>query len=140
MCARRKELPVPQREEIVASFEDGTLHNCDFGHADHLFVIWSLVRSHGTLGGLARFEAGIKKVTAAAGVPEKYHATVTHALAILVGERVAGSPDASWEDFVAGNGELLEWPSPILASLYSAEMLDSPAAREHFMLPGFGVE
>lgn len=128
-----------QREEIVASFEDGTLHTCDFSHADHLFVVWSLVKSHGTLGGLARFEAGIKKVTAAAGVPEKYHATVTHALAILVGEEVARAPTASWDDFVAGNGGLFEWPSPVLASIYPDGLLDSPEAREHFVLPGFGV-
>lgn len=127
-----------ERNELVASFEDGTLHNCDFSHTEHLYVIWALVRSHGTLGALARFEAGIKKVTAAAGVPEKYHATVTHALAILVGERAAALPDASFDEFVAANEDLFQWPSPLLESIYSPELLDTADARSQFVLPGFG--
>ena len=126
------------RAEIVSSFENGTLHTCDFSHADHLFVIWSLVRAHGTLGALSRFEAGIKKVTATAGEPGKYHATVTHALGILVGERVGAAPGGTWEEFVAANGDLFEWPSPVLASLYPDGLLDTPEAKEHFVLPGFG--
>ena len=127
-----------QRHELVDLFENGTLDNCEFSHADHLFVIWSLVKRHGTLGALARFEAGIKKVTAAAGKPEMYHATVTHALAIVVGERVARSPELTWDEFVKANGELFEWPSPILAGLYPSELLDSSEARAGFLLPGFG--
>ena len=124
-----------RREEIVASFEDGTLANCSFGHADHLFVIWSLVRLHGTLGALARFEAGIRRVTIAGGVPEKYHATVTHALGVIVGERVVATPGATWDDFASANPDLFEWPSPVLAELYPNGILDTADARAHFLLP-----
>lgn len=121
--------------ELVRAFEDGTLHTCSFSHTEHLYVVWALVRSHGTLGGLARFEHGIKTVTARAGTPEKYHATVTHALSIAVGERVAAAPDASWAEFVAANVDLATWPSPLLETLYGPDLLTDAAARSGFVLP-----
>ena len=92
--------PLPAAEELqglVASFEDGTIDNCNFSHPEHLFVIWSLVRSHGTLPALSRFQECLKRITEAEGHPEKYHATITHALAIIVGERVAAARDVDWD-------------------------------------------
>jgi len=48
---------------LVESFEDGTIDNCNFSHPEHLFVIWSLVRSRGTLPAVAQFEACLRRIT-----------------------------------------------------------------------------
>lgn len=121
--------------ELVASFEDGTIDNCQFSHPEHIHVIWSLVRSHGTLDGVARFEDCLKRITQAEGHPEKYHATITHALGILAGERVAADPSATWDEFLAANEDLFEWPSTLLAAMYPNGELDTPEARASFVLP-----
>lgn len=120
---------------LVASFEDGTIDNCEFSHPEHIHVIWSLVRSRGTLGGVARFEDCLKRITEAEGHPEKYHATITHALGILVGERVAAAPEATWDVFISANQDVFEWPSPLLKTLYPNGELDTPEARASFILP-----
>ena len=125
------ELPVG----LVESFENGTIDNCNFSHAEHLHVIWSLVRSRGTLGGVAQFAKCLIRITEDDGTPEKYHATITHALGILVGERVATAPDQEWDGFVESNPDLFEWPNSLLASMYPAEVLDSDEARTRFVLP-----
>jgi len=128
-------LTADELAELVASFEDGTIDNCQFSHPEHIHVIWSLVRSRGTLGGVARFEDCLKRITEAEGHPEKYHATITHALGILAGERVAANPHATWDEFSAENDDLFEWPSSLLASMYPNGELDTPEARARFVLP-----
>ncbi len=121
--------------ELVASFEDGTIDNCEFSHPEHIHVIWSLVRSRGTLGGIAQFETCLKRITEAEGHPEKYHATITHALGIVMGERVAARPDDEWVAFMDANPDLFEWPSSLLKELYPNGELDTPEARARFVLP-----
>lgn len=120
---------------LVESFEDGTIDNCNFSHPEHLFVIWSLVRSRGTLPAVAQFETCLRRITEAEGHPEKYHATITHALGITVGERIAAAPDLSWQEFAEANSDLFEWPNPMLSSLYPNGELDSDEARATFVLP-----
>ena len=120
---------------LVESFEDGTIDNCNFSHPEHIFVIWSLVRSRGTLPAVAQFETCLRRITEAEGHPEKYHATVTHALGIAVGERVAAAPELEWSEFAAANSDLFEWPNSTLASLYPNGELDTDEARSQFVLP-----
>ena len=124
--------------ELVESFQDGTIDNCDFGHPEHLYVIWSLVSSLGTLPAVSRFQTCLKAITEAEGAPEKYHATITHALGIIVGERVAAAPDLPWDDFVAANPDLFDWPSTLLKSLYPNGELGTDEARATFVLPPSG--
>ena len=121
--------------ELVESFEDGTIDNCEFSHPEHLYVIWSLVKSLGTLRGIARFETCLKAITEAEGHPGKYHATVTHALGITMGERVSANPDASWDEFTAANEDLFGWPNSMLNAMYPNGELDPPEARASFILP-----
>jgi len=121
--------------ELVASFENGTIDNCEFSHPAHIHVIWSLVRSRGTLGGVAQFERCLKRIMEAEGHPEKYHATITYALGILVGERVAADPHQNWDDFMASNADVFEWPSGLLTELYPNDELESPESRARFIPP-----
>lgn len=126
---------VSELESVLASFEDGTIDNCNFSHTGHLFVIWSLVNRRGTLAAISTFESCLKRITEAEGAPEKYNATITHALGIIVGERVASAPGGEWSDFVDANPDLFEWPNPVLTNLYPNDELYSDEARASFLLP-----
>ncbi|MGI9606461.1 MAG: hypothetical protein ACR2P0_10020 [Acidimicrobiales bacterium] len=124
-----------EHTDIAEEFEAGTLDHCDFGHAEHVRVIWTLVTKYGTLEALRRFEEGLRRITEAAGHPEKYHATITHVFGFLVGERVARQNAADWDQFIESNPDLLEWPNPILHRMYDADVLHSDEARRTFVLP-----
>ena len=120
---------------IVADFEAGTIDNTTFGHPDHVRVIWEFIHAYGTLEAVGRFEAGLKRITAAAGHPEKYHATITHAFAFLVGQRIAQQGALRWDDFVAANSDLFDWPNSALARMYPDETLSTSTARQTFVMP-----
>ncbi len=122
-------------EPVLQEFIDGTIHNCDFSHHQHVFVIWSLVKRQGTLSAISLFQENLKRITEAEGAPEKYHATITHALGVTVGELIAANPAATWEEFANANSELFEWPSPLLSRLYPNGELETPEARSGFVLP-----
>lgn len=121
--------------DITAHFEAGSIPNTGFGHPDHVRVIWEFIHAYGTLEAVGRFEAGLKRITAAAGHPEKYHATITHAFAFLVGQRIAEQGAISWDDFVTTNSDLFDWPNSALARMYPDDVLHSAAARETFLMP-----
>jgi len=120
---------------VVADFEAGTIDNTTFGHPDHVRVIWEFIHAYGTLEAVGRFEAGLKRITAAAGHPEKYHATITHAFAFLVGQRIAEQGSVSWDDFVTANSDLFDWPNSALARMYPDETLSTSTARKTFVMP-----
>jgi len=123
---------------LVADFEAGTIDNTTFGHPDHVRVIWSFIHAHGTLEAVARFEAGLKGITAAAGHPEKYHATITHAFAFLVGQRIAEQGTLRFEAFVEANHDLFDWPDSALSRMYPNDTLKTATARRTFVMP-FGA-
>jgi hypothetical protein len=120
---------------IVADFEAGTIDNTTFGHPDHVRVIWEFIHAYGTLEAVGRFEAGLKRITAAAGHPEKYHATITHAFAFLVGQRIAEQGAVSWPDFVETNPDLFDWPNSALSRMYPDDTLGTTTARRTFVMP-----
>lgn len=121
---------------LVEDFETGRIDNSTFGHAEHVFVIWSLIRTHGTLEAIRRFERSLKRITTEAGHPEKYNATITYALGFLTAERVAEDPSLEWDDFAERNPDLMEWPNRQLASLYPNGALHTRQAKLSFILPG----
>lgn len=98
-------------------------------------MIWEFIHSYGTLDAVRRFEAGLKRLTAATGHPEKYHATITHAFAFLVGERIAEQGCISWHDFELANPDLFEWPNSALMRMYPDDTLQTALARITFVPP-----
>jgi hypothetical protein len=120
---------------VAADFEAGTIDNSTFRHPDHVRVIWSFIHAYGTLDAVGRFEAGLKRITAAAGHPEKYHATITHAFGFLVGERIAEQGALTWDDFVEANPDLFDWPNSALARMYPDGTLQTATARRTFVMP-----
>lgn len=120
---------------LVSDFEWGSIDNSTFGHRDHVRVIWQFVHAYGTLEAVARFETGLKRITAAAGQPSKYHATITHAFGFLVAQRIAEQGALNWDGFVEANPDLFDWPNTALQRLYPDHLLQSPIARLTFILP-----
>ena len=121
---------------LVESFEAGAIDNSTFSHADHVFVIWHLIRRHGSLEAIRRFESSLKRITAESGHPEKYNATITYALGFLLAERIAGEPSLEWDDFALRNRDLMKWPNEQLDRLYPNGSIHAERARRTFMLPG----
>lgn len=121
---------------LVENFEAGAIDNSTFGHANHVYVIWSLIQTHGTLEAIRRFETSLKKITIAVGHPEKYNATITYCLGFLTAERIADHPSLGWDEFAKRNQDLLEWPNERLTRLYPDGVLHTERARQMFVLPG----
>lgn len=116
---------------LVAALEDGTLP--ELNHADHVRVAWAYLKSCELAGALATLPSVLRRYAASKGLPEAYHETITFAFTFLIHERVARSPEASWEEFAAAYPELLE--SSLLERYYDAELLGSDRARQVFLLP-----
>lgn len=107
-----------------------------FDHKAHVRAAFLLLQDAGAFApALQRMSDALKGITVKAGVPEKYHETITVAFMALVNERKVATPDAgNWPEFAARNPDLLE-TNPLKA-FYSAEQLASPLARRAFVLPG----
>lgn len=118
-------------EELIRKFEAATLD--DFPHAAHVRVAWWYVTHEPLLGGMARFRASLRRFAAAKGTPGRYHETITIALLLLIADR--RREGESWDGFASRNPDLLQWPCPALTALYGRAALDSPRAREVFVLP-----
>lgn len=120
---------------LVAGFEDTSLPNGAFQHADHVRVAWLFVRRHGLPDALGAFSAALKRFAAAKGKPDLYHETITWAFLLLVADRQARQPAESWPAFAALNADLLAWKPSILDGYYRSETLWSDLARRTFLWP-----
>ena len=121
--------------QLVEDFEAGTIDNSTFSHADHVYVIWSLIKEHRGLEAIRRFETSLRRITEEPGHPEKYYATITYALGFLTAERIAEYPTLDWEQFCNNNPDLLVWPNEHLTRIYPNGGLHTEKARRVFVLP-----
>jgi hypothetical protein len=122
--------------ELLAAFADGTLDAAAFHHRDHVRVAWLHLERYAPALALERFSAGLRRLAAAAGKPDRYHETITWAYLLLINERRERAGRATtWEEFAAENADLLGWNPSILDTYYPAEVLASDLARRAFVLP-----
>ena len=121
--------------ELLDRFVDTTLPADQFHHQQHVKVAWLFVRNHGMPAALAEFSAAIKRFADAKGATGLYHETITWAFLLLIADREARQPAATWEEFEAGNPDLLTWKPSILSRYYSKELLASELARRTFLMP-----
>lgn len=126
-------------EEIIERFEHGRPSGESFHHVDHIRVAFAYLSRYSAIEALRRFAGALQAFATAQGKPGLYHETITFAYLFLIHERMlrAGHKQ-TWEDFAAGNPDLLTWDrgtGGILARYYTAETLHSPAARAAFLLP-----
>jgi hypothetical protein len=123
-------------DEFVARFEDATLSNESFHHRDHVRMAFLYLRRYPVLEALQRFSASLARFAAAKGKPGLYNETVTWAFLFLIRERMARSGgNHTWEEFAAGNADLLSWENNILRRYYREATLQSNLARSIFVMP-----
>jgi hypothetical protein len=120
-------------EYTIERFERLDVDPARFDHEAHLFVARLFLAHFPEREAGDRFSRALRRLTLAAGAPEKYHATVTGFYLRVIARRVAARPDDSWEAFRAGNADLFDGSA--LASSYSRQRLASAAARRRFLEP-----
>ena len=121
--------------ELLAGFEDASLPTEAFHHHEHVRVAWLFVQRHGLPDALGEFSRALKRFAEAKGKPNLYHETITWAFLLLIGERLAREPAATWPEFAARNPDLLTWKPSLLDRYYSSETLWSELARHTFVMP-----
>jgi hypothetical protein len=122
-------------QELLAGFEQGTLPAARFRHQQHVHVAWMFVVRDGMPHALDRYSRALKRFAEANGVPGLYHQTITWAYLLIIAERQARAPAATWPEFAAANPDLLTWRPSLLDRYYAADTLSSPLAREAFLMP-----
>ena|ERR1700733_60023 len=123
-------------DEFIASFENDTLDNGAFHHADHVRMAFLYLSRYPVLEALQRFSTSLASFATAKGKPELYHETITWAFLLLIRERMARSPSPqTWHQFANGNPDLLNWKDNILKKYYRDETLSSELAKCVFLFP-----
>jgi len=121
--------------DLLNRFVDTSLPAGEFHHQEHVQVAWMFVRTHGMPAALAEFTGAIKRFADAKGATGLYHETITWAFLLLIADRQARRPAATWQEFEAANADLLVWKPSILNRYYSKELLSSDLARRTFLMP-----
>ncbi|GAA1512734.1 hypothetical protein GCM10009827_028820 [Dactylosporangium maewongense] len=103
-----------------------------FGHREHVHVTWLAVRRHGTAAAVELISDGIRRTARYAGVPQKYHATVSRAWVELVACHDEPGGD-DFDAFLARFPDLLD--KRLLTRFYRSATLASEAARTGWVEP-----
>jgi len=123
-------------DEFIGSFENCTLANESFHHADHVKMAFLYLSRRPVFEAIERFSAALARFAAANGKPGLYHETVTWAFLLLIRERMArAGRRQTWPEFAAANGDLLTSKDEVLQKYYRSETLSSSLARSTFLLP-----
>lgn len=119
---------------LLAAFEEARVDPTGFRHSEHVRVAWELLGVCFLPRAMERMAAGLKRITALAGKPERYHETITWVWMLFVADRIARTGrQESFEEFAAANADLLD--PKLLDAWYREETLASPAARRSFRMP-----
>ena len=124
---------------LLAGFLAGEIDPGAFGHRQHVEVAYLLLREHDFLDAARRLADGLQALAIGAGVPEKFHLTVTLAFLSAIAERIAedvdtgDGADACFEEFWCDHPELHD--DRLLRVAYSPGRLAQESARTHFVLP-----
>jgi hypothetical protein len=125
----------PSGDDLFDRFTDTTLPADQFHHPQHVEVAWLFMQKHGMPAALSEFTAAIKRFAEAKGATGLYHETITWAFLLLIADRQARYPVASFDEFARANSDLLMWKPSILNRYYSKELLATDLARRTFLMP-----
>lgn len=117
-------------DHILEEMAAGILPCTGFGHRVHLGTAHAALRRWEFFEAAHRYSAAIRAAAAAAGVPEKFNATVTLGFLSIIAERMG---DEDTESFLAANPDLGR--DALLAAGYDAERLGSEKAKTVGLLP-----
>jgi hypothetical protein len=123
-------------DDFISGFEAASL--TEFHHADHVRLTILYLARHGRDDALRRLTAGIRRLAAADGHPEKFHVTMTRAWLEVIEAARAKHPEArDPASLLAACPELLD--RHVLRQCYSRERLESDRARTEWMPPDLGA-
>lgn len=122
-------------EAQIRAFEAGDIDPDQFDHEAHVRVVWCYLQQVPAAVTIARFTSALRALTVRFGMPQKYHETISWFFIIVIADRVARSASRDWEGFRTENRDLVENSSALLKQHYSADQLNSPEARQRFVLP-----
>lgn len=122
----------------LARFEAGDVAPEQFDHEAHVRVAWLMLGVTDLDDCLRRYPQALKRITHRLGVPEKFHATITGFLLLLIAERRAAEPNDDWPSFRSANTDLLTAAGDLLRQHYSRDRLGSDLARRQFLPPDLG--
>ena len=122
-------------EAFLAAFLQARLGKADFNHRGHLRAAWLLLQRLPLDQAVAQTCRGIQRLATALGAADKFHHTRTEALVRLMAQAGAADRTLGWDDFLQRRPLLLRDARALLAQHYSAALLDSPAARQHWIAP-----
>lgn len=104
-----------------------------FGHRQHVELAWRYLAMHGADLAPDAIAEAIRQVAAAHGQESRFHETITRSWVRCVAVHRERWPADTFAEFLDRNPQLLE-PS-LLGHFYSAELLGSPEARDHWVTP-----
>jgi hypothetical protein len=117
-------------DELMAEVMDRAAR---FGHRQHVHLTWLAVRRFGTTAAIELVSEGIRQTARYAGVPQKYHATVSRAWVELVAHHANASSMDSFDAFAAANPALLD--KRLLTRFYTPAALAGEPARHGWVEP-----
>jgi hypothetical protein len=120
--------------ELTRALEKGEIDNADFKHMHHLQVAWAyLSEADSVEDSVALMRTTLRKFAAAAGVPEKYHETITAFWMRILSVLRDADGERSLDDWVRANPSLLEKQFPL--TYYTPKRLFSERARRLWLEP-----
>ena len=120
--------------ELTRRLERGDVDNAAFHHASHLRVAWTyLCESDSVAEASKKMSATLRRFATAAGVPEKFHETITQFWMRLLAELRESDRANAFDELVQAHPRLLEKDLPL--EYYSAEALWSDSARLNWVEP-----
>ena len=106
-----------------------------FGHREHVHLTWLAVRRHGMPDAIGLISSGIQQTARYAGVPQKYHATISRAWVEIIAHHASAGNYEDFASFLTGRPELLS--KRLLTRHYTSAALASPQARTGWLEPDF---
>jgi hypothetical protein len=120
--------------DLTRALERGEIGSENFHHSGHLHVAWVyLAESSSVQQAANKMRETLRRFSAAAGRPQKYHETITLFWLHLLSHAYARSRGERLEEIVHANPQLLEKNFPL--AYYSAERLFSDEARTSWLEP-----
>jgi hypothetical protein len=104
-----------------------------FGHREHVHLTWLAVRRVGVPAAVGLVSDGIQRTTRYAGVPQKYHATISRAWVELIGHHAAEHGEDDFTAFADHHSALLD--KRLLTRFYRPATLASGQARTGWVEP-----
>lgn len=124
---------VAHTADLTRSFEARDLDPVNFRHGDHVAVAYEMLRRYKFMDATTRYGESLNAIATKASAADKFNTTITVAFMSLIAERMRQSDCTDYSSFITQNSDLLS--KDVLKAWYSSERLQSPLAREVFLLP-----